>query len=67
MTITELHFCFSGLFWMLRGKWIGEREIKYATAVVQARNDKGLCQSRKAGGECIQNISVSRKKESRFW
>lgn len=46
-----------------RGEWTGEREkIKDAIAVIQARNEEGLCQSRNAGGECIQNISVSKKK-----
>lgn len=48
------------------GKRTREREKnKDAIAVIQAKNAKGLCQSREsrnAGGKCIQNISVSERK-----
>lgn len=48
------------------GKRAREREKnKDAIVVVQAKNAKGLCQSREsrnAVGECIQNISVSERK-----
>lgn len=52
--------------WLQGGKWTGKREkSKDAIVVVQAKNAKGLCQGRKsrnAGGDCIQNISVSERK-----
>lgn len=52
--------------WLQGGKWTGERdESKDAIVVVEAETVKGLGQgrnSRSAGGECIQNISVSKRK-----
>lgn len=51
--------------WLQGGKWTGETdESKDAIVVAQAETVKGLGQgrnSRSAGGECIQNISVSKR------
>lgn len=61
------HICSFETIMAAERKWIGEREkIKYATAVVQARNDKGLCQSRMQRGMYSKYFCIQKKREW-FW
>lgn len=50
-----------------RMHWRKKEESKDATAVVQARNNEGICQGRNSkntGEEYIQNISIQKKGRS---